>query len=142
MAYKSVVLANGCFDILHYGHLCHLSAARGMGSELHVAITKDEFVNKGPNKPVFTLEHRIEVMSAITYISRVIASHHPNGIQSLETVKPNKYFKDVEYRDSTHPGFLIEKAFCQQNSIELIFTEEAGYSSSAAIRRMRDVANG
>ena len=135
-------LCHGVFDVLHYGHIRHLRAARAMCDELVVSLTADQFVNKGPNKPVFTLEHRIEVMSAIVHVSRVIASHHPNGIQSLETVKPNKYFKDVEYRDSTHPGFLIEKAFCQQNGIELIFTEEAGYSSSAAIRRMRDVANG
>ena len=134
-------LCHGVFDVLHYGHIRHLRAARAMCDELVVSLTADAFVNKGPNKPVFTLEHRIEVMSAIVHVTRVIASNYPNALHSLETVKPRKYFKDVEYRGRTHPGFLQEKEFCEANGIEIVFTEESGYSSTAALQRLRDVAN-
>ena len=134
-------LCHGVFDVLHYGHVRHLRAARVMCDELVVSLTADKFVNKGPNKPVFTLEHRTEVMGAIVHVTRVIASHHPTALQSLETVKPQKYFKDVEYRGSSHPGFLQEKAFCDANGIEIVLTEESGYSSTAALQRLRDVAN-
>ena len=134
-------LCHGVFDVLHYGHVRHLRAARAMCDELVVSLTADRFVNKGPNKPVFTLELRTEVMSAIVHVTRVIGSHHPTALQSLEAVRPQKYFKDVEYRGSNHPGFLQEKAFCEANGIEIVFTEESGYSSTAALQRLRDVAN-
>ena len=137
-----VGLCHGVFDVLHYGHVRHLAAARAMCDELVVSLTADQFVNKGPNRPVFTLAHRIEVLRSIVHVSRVIESPYPTAVQSLEAVRPNKYFKDVEYRDSSHPGFLSEKGFCQANGIDLVFTEETGYSSTAAIQRLREVANG
>ena len=135
-------LCHGVFDVLHYGHIRHLRTARAMCDELVVSLTADQFVNKGPSRPVFTLDLRMEVLSAIVHVSRVISSHHPTAIQSLKDVRPNKYFKNVEYRDLNHPGFKEEREFCLESGIEVILTEDASYSSSATIRRIMDVGNG
>jgi cytidyltransferase-like protein len=56
-ANKVVVFCHGCFDILHYGHVRHLEAARDMGDVLVVTVTPDRFINKGPGRPVFGEEH-------------------------------------------------------------------------------------
>jgi len=131
-------LCHGVFDILHFGHVNHFKAARDMCDQLVVSVTADEFVNKGPKRPVFTLEQRMGVLSAITYIDRVIASRFPTGIQSLTTVKPSLYFKDAEYRGSQHPGFIEEATFCETHGIKLIFTEESRSSSTAALQRLKE----
>ena len=58
-------LAHGCFDLLHYGHVAHLEAARALCDELVVCVTPDAFVNKGPNRPVFTAEQRANPPSGL-----------------------------------------------------------------------------
>ncbi len=136
-----VGLCHGCFDILHFGHVRHFKAAKAMCDELVVSITADAFVNKGPDRPVFTLEQRMEVVGGIVHVSRVVASHFPTGLQSLQAVKPQLYFKDAEYKNSTHPGFLEEQAYCLANGIKMVFTEELRSSSSAALARLKQATN-
>lgn len=137
-----VGLCHGVFDILHFGHVRHFQAAREKCDRLIVSVTSDEFVNKGENRPVFSLEQRMAVISAIRFVDEVIASRSSNGINSLRQVSPAFYFKDIEYKDSAHPGFLAEKSFCEVNNIELILTEELRSSSSEALQRLRRASGG
>ncbi|MDX2224355.1 MAG: adenylyltransferase/cytidyltransferase family protein [Rhodospirillaceae bacterium] len=135
-------LCHGVFDILHFGHIRHFKAARAMCGRLVVSVTADAYVNKGPNRPVFSLAERMEVVAAIVGVDDVIASHEATGVGSLKTVRPNIYFKDAEYRNSTHPGFAAEREFCAINGIRLHFTEEQRSSSSAALRQLMSCADG
>ena len=134
-------LCHGVFDILHFGHIRHFLAAKAMCDELVVSVTSDRYVNKGPGRPVFSLEQRIEVLSSIAVISRVIASDCPNGLQSLQQIRPGIYFKDVEYRGSVHPGFVAEQEYCAAHRIRLVFTEELRSSSTAALQKLREALN-
>ena len=63
---KSIVLCHGVFDLFHIGHLTHLHEAKKFGDVLIVSITSDKFVNKGPGRPYFNQEHRLNVLSSIS----------------------------------------------------------------------------
>ena len=68
---KKVVQCHGVFDLLHLGHIKHFKEAKSQGDILIVTITPDEYVDKGPNRPAFKSEDRIEVLSSIESIDFV-----------------------------------------------------------------------
>jgi len=82
---SNVVLAHGCFDRLHPGHIKHLQEARKLGDRLGVSVTDDKFVRKGPGRPVFTTEQRVESLQALECVDEVIVSNVK--VAALDTVK-------------------------------------------------------
>ena len=68
---KKVVLCHGTFDLLHLGHINHLSEAKSFGDILVVSVTSDKFVNKGPGRPFFTSKQRAEALSALKQVDYV-----------------------------------------------------------------------
>ena len=69
---KKIVLCHGVFDLLHIGHIKHFEEAKKFGDVLIVSVTSDEFVNKGPNRPVFNLALRAEALIALECVDYVI----------------------------------------------------------------------
>tara|TARA_B100000902_G_scaffold394946_1_gene452365 strand:+ start:7337 stop:8815 length:1479 start_codon:yes stop_codon:yes gene_type:complete len=90
-------LAHGVFDIVHIGHIEHFKEAKQSCDKLIVSVTADKFVNKGPNRPAFTLSDRIKFLKSITYIDEVIVSNYETAIKSIQNVKPDIYFKGLDY---------------------------------------------
>lgn len=139
---KIIGLAHGCFDILHFGHVAHLEAARACCDQLWVSITPDALVNKGPHRPVFTIEQRAKVIRALSCVDRIHVGKGPDvALEALATIRPRRYFKGQEYETIDHPGFLRERQFCEANGIEVVFTQEGLFSSTEALRRLKE-ANG
>ena len=68
---KRVVLCHGTFDLLHIGHIRHIETAKSHGDILFVTITADEFVNKGPGRPVFNDHLRAEHLAALSSVAHV-----------------------------------------------------------------------
>lgn len=70
-----VVLVGGCFDILHYGHICFLKKARALGNHLVVALESDENTKKlkGPKRPIHTQKQRAEILKSLTFVDKVIS---------------------------------------------------------------------
>lgn len=120
-----IVLANGVFDILHYGHIKHLQAARKLGQRLVVSVTIDEYVNKGPGRPVFPYELRAEVLRALRCVDEVIPC--VDAYHALARIRPNIFVKDREYEGKIEPH---HEAYCKENHIEIVFTDEKTYSST------------
>lgn len=106
---SKVVLAHGCFDLLHLGHIKHLQAAKGLGDRLIVSITPDEFVNKGKGRPVFTLSQRMEVLASLECVDVVIVSHGTNAIKSILSIKPDIFVKGQDYADSKDYNLVLER---------------------------------
>ena len=102
------MLANGCFDIFHYGHLCHLRAAKLLGDWLTVSITNDAFVNKGPGRPVFPVNERLEIVGALRCVDTVIRVN--SALQALEMVKPDIFVKGKDYEGKIES---IHKQYCK-----------------------------
>jgi rfaE bifunctional protein nucleotidyltransferase chain/domain len=120
------VLANGCFDPFHYGHLCYLQEARKYGDVLIVAVTKDECIDKGPGRPAFPLEERMAIIKALAIVDEVIPSE--TGLDAVKQVKPAVYVKGKEYENK-----LPEKALVEFYGGRVVFTDTPTYSSTAIL---------
>lgn len=96
---KRLVFTNGCFDILHLGHVRYLRQARGEGDALVVALNGDESVRqlKGPGRPVNPAGDRAEVLSALEMVDRVIVFEETRATRVIEAIRPHVYVKGGDY---------------------------------------------
>jgi len=123
------VLAHGCWDGLHIGHIRHLQQAKQLGDRLVVGVTANEYVAKGPNRPRYRLQDRIEALKALRFVDEVVAVHAPDPCEMIRTLKPAVYVKGVEYAGKEIP----EHAVVAEVGGRLEFVGETLGSSSAAI---------
>lgn len=98
----SVVLAHGCFDLLHLGHIRHLQEARQQGDRLVVSVTDDAFVRKGAGRPVFNAQQRVESLKALGCVDEVIINSAPDAVAMIEKIKPAVFVKGVDYENRTN----------------------------------------
>ena len=101
-----LVLTNGCFDLLHTGHVRYLQAARGLGDALAVAVNADASVRalKGPGRPLNPAEDRAEVLAALACVDFVTIFDEPRATRLLAQVRPHVYVKGGDYTlETLHP---------------------------------------
>ncbi|HUR45566.1 MAG TPA: adenylyltransferase/cytidyltransferase family protein [Candidatus Saccharimonadales bacterium] len=100
---RRLVATNGCFDILHLGHVTYLEAARKEGDALLVAVNSDASVSaiKGPNRPVNNEQDRAAVLSALASVDAVLVFYEPDAMRMLAEVKPDIYAKGGDYTIDT-----------------------------------------
>jgi rfaE bifunctional protein nucleotidyltransferase chain/domain len=122
---RTVVMANGCFDIFHYGHLAHLEAAKVEGDWLIVALTGDAHVNKGPGRPVFSVDKRAAILRGLRCVDEVLINNCPTPRDIIQAVRPNIYVKGAEYR-----GKLPEQATVERYGGRVVFTDTIVFSST------------
>lgn len=96
---KKIIHCHGVFDLLHPGHITHLQQAKAMGDVLVVSITSARYVNKGPDRPYFNDETRLNTVAALEMVDYVVLSDYPTAIEVISAVKPDYYIKGMEYRD-------------------------------------------
>ena len=132
MDLSSIVLANGCFDPFHYGHLLYLEEARKMGTALFVGVTRDEYVNKGPDKPMFTLWERLAVLKALRIVDH--AGPCISDLDAIQRFKPKVFVKHEEYEGKIDPEIT---AWCETHGVKIAFTRDKKYSSRAINDRLR-----
>lgn len=125
---KTIVLANGVFDVFHYGHLRHLRAAKALGDFLVVSVTNDEFVDKGPGRPMFPIIERMAIIYELRCVDSVIRVD--NSLEALEIVKPSIFAKGKDYKGKIRPE---DSKFCAEHGIRIAFTNEPTYSSTEII---------
>lgn len=93
----SVVLAHGCFDLLHLGHLRHLQQARELGDCLFVTVTADRFVNKGPGRPAFSAAQRAEMLAGLECVDGVAINQADSAVPAISAIRPDVYVKGPDY---------------------------------------------
>ena len=124
-----IVLTNGCFDILHAGHVAYLQQAKGEGDVLVVGVNADEQVRalKGQGRPVFTAEQRMRVLAALECVDYVTEFQEPTAEALIRSVMPNIYAKGGDYQ----PEQIAEHAFVAELGIELrVLAHEPGLGST------------
>ena len=104
---ETIVMTNGCFDILHAGHVHYLNEARKLGDRLIVAVNSDDSVSrlKGPNRPVNSLANRLQVLAALACVDWVVAFEDDTPAVLISAIVPDKLVKGGDYRPEEIVGY-------------------------------------
>ncbi len=133
---KRVVFTNGCFDILHYGHVSYLEKARKLGDALIVGINSDESVRglKGPGRPIQTEHDRARILASQGSIDGVVVFGEPTPIELINAIKPDVLCKGQDYttKESVVGWKEVES---WGGRVELIKFEE-GRSTTGILKRV------
>jgi rfaE bifunctional protein nucleotidyltransferase chain/domain len=110
---QKVVLANGCFDVLHIGHLRYLQGARALGDTLVVAINSDRSVRtiKEPGRPVLTENERVALISALACVDHVVLFDEPDVSRVIDVLRPAIHAKGTDYTEESVPERLQVLAY-------------------------------
>ena len=122
-----VVLAHGCWDPFHVGHVWHLKAARELGDVLVVAVTKDRSVNKGPQRPVFSELERAEMIEPYCDSWLLV----DDSLEALQKVDPDVFVKGSDYERKIEK---VHADYCEARGIDIAFTKTKKYSSTKLLR--------
>ena len=94
---KKIVLCHGVFDLIHIGHVKYFESAKKNYDYLIVSVTSDIFVNKGPGRPYFNQDLRMQLLSSLEIVNAVVLSDYPTSEKILSTVRPDAYIKGPDY---------------------------------------------
>jgi rfaE bifunctional protein nucleotidyltransferase chain/domain len=136
-----VVLANGCFDILHAGHVRYLEAARLEGDILVVAINSDASARplKGPGRPILPERARAELVAALAVVDTVTIFDEPDVGALLSTLRPDVHAKGTDYTAETVP----ERAIAARLGIRVaIVGDPKEHSTRDLLARVRERGDG
>ena len=105
LAGEQVILANGCFDVLHVGHIRYLHAAKQLGGRLVVAINADESVRavKGPERPLMPENERAEIIAALADVDAVVIFSEPDVRALIRELHPDVQVKGTDYTADSVP---------------------------------------
>lgn len=134
---RTLVFTNGCFDLLHVGHVRYLQAARARGDLLAVALNGDASVKalKGPSRPINPELDRAEVLAALGCVDFVVLFHTPRVSELIRIIRPQLYVKGGDYTvDALDPGErqALEEVGARIEILQLV----PGKSTTAVIHRL------
>ena len=134
---KKVVFTNGCFDIVHLGHIDYLEKAHALGGRLVLGLNTDASVSrlKGPLRPVVNEYARARLMAALSFVDAVILFDEQTPSQLIEALKPDILVKGDDYTVETIAGadFVLSNGG-EVKTIALV----KGYSTSALIEKIKE----
>ena len=132
---RKVVFTNGCFDVLHAGHVDLLRRSKRLGDLLVVGLNDDESVRrlKGPTRPVNPVEARAEVLGGLEAVDYVVAFGEDTPAKIIETVRPDVLVKGEDWKDKGVVGREFVESY--GGRVELV-PLLPGYSSTATIRKL------
>lgn len=135
---KKIVFSNGCFDILHLGHIEYLAQARDLGHVLIVGLNSDESVHrlKGPHRPVNKEVARELTLAALSFVDAVVVFSEDTPLRLIEMVQPDVLVKGKDYEGKEIVGAdLVKARGGEVITIELV----KGYSTTHTIEKTHKV---
>jgi rfaE bifunctional protein nucleotidyltransferase chain/domain len=134
---QQVVFTNGCFDIVHLGHIDYLEKAKALGQKLVLGLNTDASVSrlKGPSRPVVSQYARSRMMAALAFIDLVVLFDQATPLVLIQSLKPDILVKGNDYSVEQIVGadFVLAYGGSVQ-TIELV----AGYSTTALIKKIKE----
>ncbi len=135
---QKIVQCHGVFDLLHLGHIRHLKEAKKLGDKLIVSVTPDRYVNKGPGRPAFKENLRLETLAAIGVVDYVVLNDAPDAISAIKKIQPKVYVKGVEYKNHKKDvtgKISRETAAVENHGGEIYYSDDIVFSSSSLINK-------
>jgi rfaE bifunctional protein nucleotidyltransferase chain/domain len=133
-----IVFANGCFDVLHVGHVRYLEGARRLGEVLIVGINSDEQVamQKGAGRPVLPATERAEIVASLESVTYVTIFDEPTVTELLLALKPDVHAKGTDYTTDTVPERDVVRSYGGEVAI---VGDPKDHSTTAIIARLGDL---
>ena len=134
---KTVVVTNGCFDILHVGHVRKLQKTKSFADYMIVLLNSDKSVRsiKGPTRPINNEQDRAEVLNALACVDYVVMFDEDSPANLIDEIKPDVYTKGADYTMETLP----EADIMRKNNIKVECIEfVAGKSTTKTINKMKE----
>ena len=135
---KKVVFTNGCFDILHVGHVRYLKKAKSHGDILIIGVNTDRSVKmiKGENRPIVSEKERAEVLSALEFVDYVVFFNEPDPLRLIEALKPDVLVKGADWSKGRIVGReIIENLGGRVVRVPMV----PGASSTGVIEKIIDI---
>lgn len=109
---QKLVFTNGCFDILHRGHVDYLAKAADLGDVLIIGVNTDQSVSaiKGPHRPIQDQESRLQILASLAFVDAVILFDEPTPYELIKLVQPDVLVKGSDYQAENIVGYDIVKA--------------------------------
>ena len=134
---EKIVFSNGCFDIIHRGHVEYLELAKREGTKMVIGLNSDESVrrmHKGPGSPFYDQESRAIVMAALQFVDVVAIFDEDTPIELIKLVKPDVLVKGADYDPETLVGADFLKTY---GGVVKTIPLTEGFSTSALVKRIR-----
>jgi rfaE bifunctional protein nucleotidyltransferase chain/domain len=137
-SHQKIILTNGCFDLLHVGHIQALQATAKLGDQLWIALNDDASIRqlKGPERPIQNLAERAFALSALACVSGIFSFHNRHLAKEIASFRPDIYAKSGDYTlETLHPEerTALEHIACKICFIPFL----KGYSTTQLIERIR-----
>ena len=140
-----VVFTNGCFDILHQGHVVYLAKAAEMGNKMIVALNSDQSVrnqNKSPERPINPEDSRAIVLAGLGFIDLVVIFDAETPKEIIEFLNPDVLVKGADYdaneTDPSSKKYIVGSDFVRKNNGTVQVVElEQGFSTTSIIEKMK-----
>lgn len=134
--HAKIVFTNGCFDLLHRGHVDYLSKAADLGDKLIVALNTDQSVSrlKGPNRPIQDEQSRLFIMASLTFVDAVILFDEETPYELIRLVQPDVLVKGSDYKPEDIVGYdIVTGKGGEVKTIDFL----PGYSTSLIEKKIR-----
>lgn len=134
---KVIVFTNGCFDILHVGHVRYLQAARKLGDVLVLGLNSDTSVQalKGPTRPINSQADRAEVLAGLEAVDHIVIFDEITAERVVAAVKPDIYVKGGDYAIDDLPEAIVAR---QYGGKIVLVPEVKGRSSTNVIKKLQE----
>jgi rfaE bifunctional protein nucleotidyltransferase chain/domain len=132
---KTIVTTNGCFDILHIGHVRNLKAAKKLGDVLIVGLNSDASVrlNKGSSRPIIPARERAELLAALESVDYVFIFSDPTPFAWIQKLRPHIHVKGGGKDILKHPNFLPQKKIIEESGGRFILLPHIEDKSTSRI---------
>ncbi len=133
-----LVFTNGCFDLMHVGHIEYLMAARSLGSKLIVGVNEDTSVSilKGPTRPINNLENRMKMLAALQCVDVVIPFSEETPLNLIKQVRPHILVKGGDY---TLENIVGASYVVEQGGEVQIIPFKKGFSTTQLIKDIKNL---
>lgn len=140
---RKIVATNGCFDIVHVGHIRNLADAKALGDMLIVGVNSDSSVrkNKGPSRPIVPERERAEVLAALESVDYVFIFSGKTPFSWMKKIRPHIHVKGGGTDVQANPDFAIQMRVVDSYGGKLVLIDHIdGKSTSALIRKIKEEA--